>query len=338
MTQTPPRRAPATRLRPWRIAFVVGLALLLGVAIFVVLLSQRGKGPPVGETGATGTDPGWTASQLKYDAILPEPAPATPAPVDTLGPKLAALMARLAQMEAELAELKNRKPTQTTVVQQRPVDQPVPARPTPMLFVSHEIKDAPPVSKEPLYLLAPGATKLPCEVETVVNSDVEGYFTAKVTTNVYDTATRRHLLVPQGSTILGHDQSKSLIYGDTRMDTISLTLTLPNGQHYDLGRAPVTDQLGVAGLTGDVNNHFMRLFGAVLIGGALKGGITAMQTAMTTAGGAGQVTSGISSLGNQATSTVVQPYINTRPTIITASGQLCHVLLIKALSLPASWE
>ena len=46
---------------------------------------------------------------------------------------------------------------------------------------------------------APGATKLPCQIETAMNSDVEGYFTAKVTTNVYDTATGRHLLVPQGS-------------------------------------------------------------------------------------------------------------------------------------------
>jgi type IV secretory pathway VirB10-like protein len=38
-----------------------------------------------------------------------------------------------------------------------------------------------------------------------MNSNVEGYFIAKVTTNVYDTATRRHLLIPQGSSILGND-------------------------------------------------------------------------------------------------------------------------------------
>ena len=78
-----------------------------------------------------------------------------------------------------------------------------------MLYVSHEVKDAPPVPKTPEYALAPGATKLPCVIETAINSDVEGYFTAKVSTNVYDTATGRHLLVPQGSTILGHDQSST---------------------------------------------------------------------------------------------------------------------------------
>ena len=36
----------------------------------------------------------------------------------------------------------------------------------------------------------------------------------------------RVVLVPQGSTILGHDNSSQLVYGNERMDTISLTLTL----------------------------------------------------------------------------------------------------------------
>ena len=69
-----------------------------------------------------------------------------------------------------------------------------------------------------------------------MNSEVEGYFTAKVMQNVYDTATRRHLLVPQGSTILGHDNSSQLVYGNERMDTLSLKLTLPDGRSVDLGR------------------------------------------------------------------------------------------------------
>jgi hypothetical protein len=107
--------------------------------------------------------------------------------------------------------------------------------------------------------------------EAAINSDVEGYFTAKVSTNVYDTAAGRHLLVPQGNTILGHDQSSVLLYGNERLPTISLTLALPDGRSVDLGQAPVTDQQDVAGLTGRFNNHYWRLFGAVFIGGALRG-------------------------------------------------------------------
>ena len=65
-------------------------------------------------------------------------------------------------------------------------------------------------------------------------------------------------------------QSSVLLYGNERLPTISLTLALPDGRSVDLGQAPVTDQQGVAGLTGRVNQHYWRLFGAVFIGGALR--------------------------------------------------------------------
>ena len=39
---------------------------------------------------------------------------------------------------------------------------------------------------------------------------------------------------------------------------------------------------GVAGLTGRVNNHYWRLFGAVFIGGALRGGMQALQIGLST--------------------------------------------------------
>lgn len=337
MRQSAPTRAPATRLQSGRLILVGGGVLLFGIALVSWLLSHRTPTKPVEPSEPS---PAYTASEAHYVKEAPKQEPAPPVPEDTLTPMLTALLAKLQGLQAQVDELKNRKPTQTTIVQKAPDQKPAPARPptSSMLFTTHDPKEAPPLSSVPLYTLAPGATKIPCEIETVVNSDVEGYFTAKVTTNVYDTKLGKHLLVPQGSTILGHDQSKNLIYGDERMDTVSLTLTLPDGKAVDLGKAPVTDQLGVAGLTGDVNNHWVRLFGAVFIGGALKGGMTAMQVAVSNAAGAGQVASGIGSLGNQATTNIVQPYINTRPTIIVASGQLCNVLLIKPLLLAAQWQ
>jgi type IV secretion system protein VirB10 len=122
------------------------------------------------------------------------------------------------------------------------------------------------------------------------------------------------------------------------MDTISLKLTLPDGRTVDLGKAPVTDQQGVAGLTGRVDQHYWRLFGAVFIGGALKGGMSAMNVALNSAAGAGQVASGIASVGNQATNRVIGPLLNTRPTIEVEAGQLCNVLLLQPLHLPAMWQ
>src|SRR5207245_9396927 len=88
--------------------------------------------------------------------------------------------------------------------------------------------------------------------------------------------------------------------GFERLPTISLTLALADGRSVDLGQAPVTDQQGGAGLTGRVNQHYWRLFGAVFIGGALRGGMQALHVATAPAGGAGQVASGIAATGNQA--------------------------------------
>ena len=207
-----------------------------------------------------------------------------------------------------------------------------------MLYVSHEVKDAPAVPKAPAYTLAPGATKLPCVIETAINSDVEGYFTAKVAANVYDTATGRHLLVPQGSTILGHDQSSTLLYGNERLPTVSLTLALPDGRSVELGQAPVTDQQGIAGLTGKVDQHFWRLFGAVFVGGALRGGTQALQVGLAQGGPVGQVAGGIGATGSQVTQQRLGRALDTRPTITVESGQLCQVLLTKPLTLPALWQ
>jgi len=260
----------------------------------------------------------------------------------------AALLAKLSALEAEMARLRleqdalKKRPTGTTIIQQ---GQPQAAKATPpsttsasMLFVEHQLKEPEaPKAKLAEYLLAPGS-KLPCIVETAINSDVEGVFTAKVSTNVYDTATGRHLLTPEGSTIVGHDQSQSLLYGNERLPTISLTLSLPDGRSVDLGQAPITDQHGTIGLTGQVNNHWWRLFGAVFIGGALRGGMQAIQTGIAEAGGAGQVASGISSLGSQAVTQRAGRALDTRPTIEVDAGQLCHVLLTKPLRLPALWQ
>ena len=46
-----------------------------------------------------------------------------------------------------------------------------------MLYVAHELPAGAPSPKStaPTYTLAPGATKLACQIETAMNSDVEGY-------------------------------------------------------------------------------------------------------------------------------------------------------------------
>ncbi len=336
-------RLPATRLHLGRIVLlmvVVGTVLLAGV-LWLLATKARPTTTPVDSA----MWPAWMRQAQTYqpaEPLLPQGAAAAPDPMAGLNAKLAQLLAELERQKLELEMLKKR-PTGTTVMQQgqqhagKTIPPPRPG--ASMLFVQHELQEPEaPKSTVPAYTLAPGATKLACVVETAINSDMPGYFTAKVSTNVYDTATGHHLLVPQGSTILGHDQSGALLYGNERLPTISLTLALPDGRSVDLGQAPVTDQQGAAGLTGKVDNHWWRLFGAVFIGGALRGGQQALQIGLAQAGGAGQVASGISSYASQVGQQRAGRALDTRPTIEMASGQICNVLLIKPLSLPAMWQ
>jgi Bacterial conjugation TrbI-like protein len=338
-TRTAPFGTPATRLHAGRIALVALLLVGSGVAGWIWLFHRW----PASGKGVTesGTSAPWTAAQMQYEKPEVKVEPLLPTPQDTIGPQIAKIFAMLQAMdgrmtgfEGRLTALENRKPPPPPT----PRPEPVKKAPAPLLFIHHDVKEGPPLPKLSEYTLAPGSTKIPCVLETAVNSDVEGYLVSKVSTNVYDSATGRHLLIPQGSSILGHDQSQQLLYGNERLDTISLTLALPDGRSVDLGKAPITDQQGVAGLTGDVNNHWGRLFGAVFIGGALRGGTQAIQVALAQEGGAGQVAAGIAATTNQALSPRVGRALDTRPTITIAAGQLCHVLLIRPLSLPAMWQ
>ena len=328
---------PVTRLRLGRVVLLllVSAAALGGGAVWLLRTQGHSLAAPMTDSAAW---PPWLKQAQTYPApeAKPPPPAATPAP-DTTASELAKLRAQMLQQQMEIDDLKRRGLVKATPPQ-RPPAPPQRREAPPMLYVSHEVKDAPPVPKTPEYALAPGATKLPCVIETAINSDVEGYFTAKVSTNVYDTATGRHLLVPQGSTILGHDQSSTLLYGNERLPTISLTLALPDGRSVDLGHAPVTDQQGIAGLTGKVDQHFWRLFGAVFIGGALRGGQQALQIGLAQAGGAGQVAAGIAATGSQVGQQRLGRALDTRPTITVDSGQLCQVLLTKPLTLAALWQ
>jgi type IV secretory pathway VirB10-like protein len=251
---------------------------------------------------------------------------------------------RLAEHEAKLRDhesriktleerMKGHKPPPTPQAQAQAQ---VPAKPKvyrSMQFVSNKVE--PKTVEDPdTYLLAPGATKLACTVETAMHSDVESYFTAKLRHDIYDTATGTHLLAPQGSTILGRYHSQQLLYGNERLPTTSLTLALPNGTSVDLGDAPVMDGTGQAGLVSRVNQHYWRLFSSIIIMGVLRGGQQAIQTQMTATDPSGAVASGIAGAANQAGQLRIGPALNTKPTITVEAGEPCNVLLIQPLSLP----
>lgn len=99
---------------------------------------------------------------------------------------------------------------------------------------------------------------------TGIKSDLPGDVIATVTEPVYDTATGKFLLIPQGSRILGRYNSQ-VSYGQSRVQVVWNRIILPDTSSLTLDNLAGTDPAGYAGLEDGVDWHWDRIFaGAVL--------------------------------------------------------------------------
>ena len=117
-------------------------------------------------------------------------------------------------------------------------------------------------------------TLIPSVLITAINSDLPGSIKAQVSENVFDTATGNHLLIPQGSTLIGVYSSR-VVYGQNRVLIAFNRIIFPDGATLNIGNMNGVDQSGAAGFTDQVNNHYLRIFGSALLLGGITGGIAA---------------------------------------------------------------
>jgi type IV secretion system protein TrbI len=108
-------------------------------------------------------------------------------------------------------------------------------------------------------------TIIPAALITGINSDLPGQVIANVTESVYDTATGRYLLVPQGSRLMGRYDSQ-VAFGQRRVLLVWTRLILPDTSSIALDRLPGIDPAGYAGLEDGVDWHW----GRILAGAALS--------------------------------------------------------------------
>src|SRR3546814_7130556 len=101
-------------------------------------------------------------------------------------------------------------------------------------------------------------TVIPAALLTTVNSDLPGQVIASVTEHVYDSVTGRHLLIPQGSRLIGQYDSQ-VAYGQRRVLLVWTRLIRPDGSSLVLDRLPATDAAGQAGLAERVEWHWARI-------------------------------------------------------------------------------
>jgi len=168
--------------------------------------------------------------------------------------------------------------------------------------------------------IAEGKT-LAATLETALSSDLPGKLRAVVTSDVWSEDGSRRLIV-KGSRLIG-DYRSGLVRGQTRVFVIWTRLLQPDGTDVAIG-SPGTDDLGRAGLTGDIDRHFVERFGAAFLLSLIGSATTASQGGNTfvinTSQGFGQVAQDS-----------LQDSINIPPTINIDQGTPVQVFVARDL-------
>lgn len=179
-------------------------------------------------------------------------------------------------------------------------------------------------------------TIIPASLITGINSDLPGDVIAQVRENVYDTVSGNHLLIPQGSRLLGRYNSR-VSYGQSRAQVVWTRLLRPDGSSIKLESMPGVDLAGYSGYSDKVDNHFDRLIGGVLLSSGLAVGATASAGKYDSYDDrsldqvfAGNVGDEISSAGDKIT----RKNLNIQPTIKVRPGFSINVLVNKDMIIP----
>ena len=105
---------------------------------------------------------------------------------------------------------------------------------------------------------------IPATLVTGVNSDLPGRLVAQVSQNVFDSATGRLLLIPQGSKLFGRYDSK-VTQGQSRVLVIWTDIVFPNGSTLQIGGMAGADPAGYGGFKDQVDTHFFETFGSAIL-------------------------------------------------------------------------
>jgi type IV secretion system protein VirB10 len=113
------------------------------------------------------------------------------------------------------------------------------------------------------YLLSAGSV-ISASLITGIRSDVPGLVTAQVTERVFDSATGRILLIPQGARLVGSYDSV-VAFGQRRALVVWQRIVFPNGSSLALDNVPAADASGYAGLSDKVDLHTWSLLKGVAL-------------------------------------------------------------------------
>jgi type IV secretion system protein TrbI len=175
-------------------------------------------------------------------------------------------------------------------------------------------------------------------IDTVLVNRLDGEFAGPLkvmVTNPIYSQDRQHLLIPEGTFILG-DVQKVAGLGQKRLAVTFHRMLMPDGYSADLDQFHGLDQAGATGLKDKVNNHYVEIFGASIALGVVAGAAEATNANQGyNESGSEAYKSGVASSLSQSSANVLDRFINIPPTITIREGHRIKVYITQDMLLPA---
>jgi len=173
---------------------------------------------------------------------------------------------------------------------------------------------------------------IPAALVTALNSDLPGRVIAQVTQPVYDSVSGDHLLIPQGSRLIG-TYANNARYGDHRILLVWNRLILPNGWSINLQGMEAGDPSGASGLSDRTDNHLDRLAAAVGLSAIISVIANEAEGDQQTGSLAQSVGDAAAQQAAQTGGRIVDRELNVRPTLRIREGSPVRVLVARDIQL-----
>lgn len=177
---------------------------------------------------------------------------------------------------------------------------------------------------------------IPAVLGRQINSDLPGRITAFTTVDIYDSLGKGQLLIPKGSALDGQYDAEVKV-GQSRILFAFERLILPDGTSFDLPPAPGSDLRGAAGIAGEVNNHFFKMFASSFFIAFLADKTTPPQN-VTNIGTSGSTATAAGEVLVDVSKSILDRNKVIPPTITVNQGERINVEVVSDMVFPRSYS
>jgi type IV secretion system protein VirB10 len=181
-------------------------------------------------------------------------------------------------------------------------------------------------------LLLPKGAFIDCTLETAIDSTLPGMTTCVMATDAFG-VDGQVVLLERGTKLIGETRGQ-VQQGAARIFVVWTEARTPAGVIVPLD-SPGADELGRAGLPGEVNTHFWARFGAAMLVSVIDGAVEA--GVQSTRSGSGTVV--VNPTASQDVMTdILKNTLNIPPTVVKHNGDRIQVLVARDLDFRSVYE